>query len=197
MSALVRLGLTFALGCARAALGLRAAGERICSLPREPEAVPVSSQCSTSSLRGRRWRCRKVQQRERRSRCTTGMHEAIFNTTVSSSAGGRASAGCRGRPNRVAHLVSMEQSSSAPCDPVQVAEAQQAAQEAKERVQEQSAKAAQVRRQAEEAESEAGPLLRQAEQTEQQVRARLALCCTAPPISRLTRTQGSAPLILI
>ena len=53
---------------------------------------------------------------------------------------------------------------------VQVAEAQEAAQEAKELVQEQTAVANAVRRQAEESKSEAGPLLRQAEQNEQQVR---------------------------
>ncbi len=61
---------------------------------------------------------------------------------------------------------------------VQVAEAQEAAQEAKELVQEQTAVANAVRRQAEESRSEAGPLLRQAEQNEQQVRAWPHQCCT-------------------
>ncbi len=61
---------------------------------------------------------------------------------------------------------------------VQVAEAQEAAQEAKELVQEQTAVANAVRRQAEESKSEAGPLLRQAEQNEEQVRTWPHRCCT-------------------
>lgn len=76
----------------------------------------------------------------------------------------------------------------------QVAEAQEAAQEAKDLVQEQSAVANEVRRQAEEAKSEAGPLQRQVEQTEQQVSATVqffplpltlqwAWKCASPPPS--------------
>ncbi len=57
-----------------------------------------------------------------------------------------------------------------------MAQAQEAAQEAKELVQEQTALANEIRRQAEEARSEAGPLKLQVEQNEQQVRARTRWC---------------------
>ena len=60
----------------------------------------------------------------------------------------------------------------------QVAEAQEAAREAKELVQEQNALANEIRRQAEAAKGEAGPLLRQVEQNEQQVRMTIGWRCT-------------------
>ena len=50
-----------------------------------------------------------------------------------------------------------------------MAEAQQAAQQAKKQVQEQSSKLQEVQRQAAEAKNEAGPLMRQSQQKEEQV----------------------------